>query len=259
MVEVVIAEYITHGDISARVREFEAFADRDHITHATWQMAASMANFPFMLQIFPQEYDDRSIERTDFTWVRRDVVVHVTTHLDDATALQAAILRTVEVCVEDEDRAEKRPSVLFGVAFSVNHCAIVRVSREDDGAGSFQYTPALQFVPSFFADSPSTPGITALARLGNRPDPDVMQRALWRHLERSLSPYPMTYRLAERNGLPHEASKFSLAHHRQRADGDDTTPSASIARSAAERLSLEIWTLIASLVADFASLVNFGC
>ncbi|KAG0702691.1 hypothetical protein DFH29DRAFT_999085 [Suillus ampliporus] len=37
----------------------------------------------------------------------------------------------------------------------------------------FSHTDALQLLPSFYADSPSTPGITALAHLGYRIDPTL--------------------------------------------------------------------------------------
>ncbi|KAH7906171.1 hypothetical protein BJ138DRAFT_1117811 [Hygrophoropsis aurantiaca] len=266
--EVVIAKYLSDGYIAALVREYESFAGPNQISDDTWRMAFSMVNFPFVLQIFPQRHNQHD-KRMDFTWVRRDVVVHVTTHLDDAIALQAAVLRIVAVCVNDEEKEEKRPNVLFGVAFSVNHCAIVRVLKANNGAVSFQHTPALQFVPSFFATSPSTPGITALARLGNRPDPDLMQRALWWDCGRDTFwvVSPMTYRLPRGLNIPYDA--FRLDDHRadtrvstgQLQDHDPVSAvvrTTSSYKSAAERLPLEIWTQIASLVGDISSLINLG-
>ncbi|KAH7908359.1 hypothetical protein BJ138DRAFT_1157816 [Hygrophoropsis aurantiaca] len=269
LIEVVIARYIGDNDISALVREFESFAGADQILKYAWKMAFSMVNLPFMVQIFPQPYNEHH-KRMEFIWVRRDIVVHVTTHLDDATALQAAILRIVEVCVKDEENEEKRPDVLFGVAFSVNHCAVVRVSKKNESEISFQHTPALQFVPSFFADSPSTPGITALARLASRPDPDMMQRALWSNFARAtfMCISPMTHRL--RDGYTQLHKKFNLEYYRsdwksnaeQIQDQDSISTVARTAplyRSAAERLPLEIWTHIAALIESISSLINLGC
>jgi hypothetical protein len=56
--------------------------------------------------------------------------------------------------------------MVYGVAFSIFHCVIISVDIQS--GGRCQHTPALQFIPSWYADSPSTPGIIALARLGFR-------------------------------------------------------------------------------------------
>jgi len=47
----------------------------------------------------------------------------------------------------------------FGVAFSISNCAIVKVAKGAH-AMTFSHSDALQFVPSFFTDSPSAPGMT---------------------------------------------------------------------------------------------------
>ncbi|KAG2131438.1 uncharacterized protein EDB93DRAFT_1340277 [Suillus bovinus] len=77
-----------------------------------------------------------------------------------------------------EDTSEQRdaPGDYFGVAFSVSHCAVVKVVK--DIHTTFSHTTALQFLPLFFAESPSTPGITALARLGHRIDPALFVRVM---------------------------------------------------------------------------------
>ncbi|KAH7903540.1 hypothetical protein BJ138DRAFT_1096377, partial [Hygrophoropsis aurantiaca] len=128
VLESVVAHYLHHGAIAALVREVETFAGPAQISKPAWRMAGALVNFPFMLQVFGQGYDDHDA-RTEFTWVRRDIVAYVTTHLDDAASLQAAVLRIAEACVRDDEKAEKRSDVLFGMAFSVHHCVIVRVSK----------------------------------------------------------------------------------------------------------------------------------
>jgi len=68
--------------------------------------------------------------------------------------------------------ARKRPTlrgIVYGIGFSFTHCVVVRINMDDHG--SFKHTPALQFLPSFFTESSSTPGITALVRLGYLSEP----------------------------------------------------------------------------------------
>ncbi|KAH7908358.1 hypothetical protein BJ138DRAFT_361008 [Hygrophoropsis aurantiaca] len=268
LLEVIIAKYLSNEDISPLVREFESFAGPDQIPDDTWKMAFSMVNFSFMVQVFPQRYVNYH-KRMEFAWVRRDVVAHVTTHLDDAVALQAAILRIVYFCVKDEEIGEMRPRVVFGVASSVNHCAIVRVLKANDGTISFQHTPALQFVPSFFADSPSTPGMTALARLAHRPDPDMVQRALGWNCGRDIfwATSFMSHRPPGGLNIPHDTSnlnnyrldrKNNVRHPLDQNSASVVVHSASSFKSAAERVPLEIWMQIASLIDDIASLIDLG-
>ncbi|KAH7905946.1 hypothetical protein BJ138DRAFT_1163770 [Hygrophoropsis aurantiaca] len=268
VLESIVANYLHNGEIAALVHEFETFAGPAQISEPAWRMARALVNFPFMLQIFGQGYDDRDAQ-TEFTWVRRDIVAYVTTHLDDAASLRAAVLRIVEACMRDDEKAEKRPDMLFGVAFSVHHCIVVRVLRKPDNKISYQHTPALQFVPSFFADSPSTPGITALARLAfSVPDADLMQRALWWHLTREwfTRHSPMTYRYAR---FPLQLEEYTLQYRRSESSkagvvdvacpASTTTSASPLKKSAAERLPLEIWTLTASFIPDLASLIDLGC
>lgn len=66
--------------------------------------------------------------------------------------------------VQNIHRAPKHNGVVYGIICSLFPCVVVRV-QFDGGSGSFQHTPALQFLPSRFAESPSTPGIIALLRL----------------------------------------------------------------------------------------------
>ncbi|KAG0703388.1 hypothetical protein DFH29DRAFT_444726 [Suillus ampliporus] len=75
-----------------------------------------------------------------------------------------------------EQNLKDLPGDCFRIAFSVSHCAIVKVVK-DTHMTMFSYTTALQFLPSFYAESPSTLGITALARLGYRTDPALFVRA----------------------------------------------------------------------------------
>lgn len=113
------------------------------------------------------------LKRKDFTCVREDTVVCMTTHLYDERCPQASVSRLIDEISKQKDN----PGHYFGIAFSVFHCAVVKVVK-DAHTISFSHTSAVQFLPSFCAYSPSTPGITALARLGHRIDPALFQRAI---------------------------------------------------------------------------------
>ncbi|KAG1749708.1 uncharacterized protein EDB91DRAFT_1078724 [Suillus paluster] len=155
--------------------EIEAF-NHSQLTDSEWSLACFIASIAFVPQIFNKApigewYPELS--REEFTWVREDTVIHIATHLDDERCLQASMTRLIKAILEQKDN----PGDYFGVAFSVYHCAIIKVVK-DAHTTTFSHTDALQFLPSFFADSPSTPGITALARLAYRADPALFVRAL---------------------------------------------------------------------------------
>jgi hypothetical protein len=96
----------------------------------------------------------------DFVWIRKDVCLHITTHLDDEDNLRASIGNLVHHINTTHDNV----GTSYGIACSIFHCAIVRVDKDLKGT-SFTHTSALQFLPSFCARKMSTPGIEALSRL----------------------------------------------------------------------------------------------
>jgi hypothetical protein len=160
-------------DVCQMVRDLEIAFDRSQLSDNEWMTACSIANLAFIPQIFDDmlRIYHRELERKEFTWVREDTVVHISTHLDDGQCLQASISRLIDAIIEQKED----PGDYFGVAFSVYHCVIVKVIK-DAHTTKFSHTAALQFLPSFHAYSPSTPGITALARLGYRVDPALFRR-----------------------------------------------------------------------------------
>lgn len=90
-------------------------------------------------------------------WLRENLCVFTWTHLYDESNLKAAVV-AITSCL----RSQSPASNSFGVAFSLFHCVIVKLEGE---TGKVSHTGALDFLPSWYAYSPSTPGITALARL----------------------------------------------------------------------------------------------
>ncbi|OAX35934.1 hypothetical protein K503DRAFT_867925 [Rhizopogon vinicolor AM-OR11-026] len=121
-------------------------------------------------QLTDQEW---SLLPTSRLFRRYSMVIHLATHLDDERCLLTSISRLIDEILEQKDN----PGEYFGIAFSIFHCAIVKVVKDTD-ATTFSHMGVLQFLPSFFADSPSTPGITALARLGYRIDSALFARAM---------------------------------------------------------------------------------
>ncbi|KAG1729435.1 hypothetical protein EDB19DRAFT_1856725 [Suillus lakei] len=181
LLEVMIGQCIARFDHYVRpfvgqlIYDFELIPHHNQLKDNEWSGACSMANFAFVPQLFDTSgfVNHPKLNRKEFTWVREDTVVCIATHLDDERCLQASISRLITAISEQKDV----PGNYFGVAFSIYHCAIVKVVK-DAHSTTFSHTAALQFLPSFFAESPSTPGITALARLGHRIDPALFVRAM---------------------------------------------------------------------------------
>lgn len=184
LLEMVIGQciYSTHLKISRLTHEFEFISNHNQLTDEEWLAGCSLVRLAFV----PQMFDVRSMfahptkrpSRKEFIWVREDTVICLTSHLDNERCLQASMSRLIKTILEQRDA----PGDYFGVAFSVSQCAIVKVVK-DAYTTTFSHTTALQFLPSFFSESPSTPGITALARLGYRIDPALFVRVMnvWCH------------------------------------------------------------------------------
>jgi hypothetical protein len=97
-----------------------------------------------------------------FVWLRADLCIRVAIHLDDEATLRATVGEIVGAVMTKPD---KKPSIIYGVSISIFHCVIISIDRQ---TGAARHTPALQFLPEWFATYPTTPGITALNRLGYR-------------------------------------------------------------------------------------------
>jgi hypothetical protein len=162
LVELLVAESMTEEDVGHYVRVLESVPNRDHIPQSMLRLALSLAKFAVGLPI-PALYDYPYSRTWDFIWIRNDVCLHITTHLDDEQNLQTSIGDLVHLINDTQDKV----GIIYGVACSVFHCAIVRVTVDKDVQGTtFAHTPALQLLPSFYARKTFTPGIEALSRLG---------------------------------------------------------------------------------------------
>jgi len=144
------------------VRVLESVPDRDHIPQSMLQLGLSLVNCavgPPIPSLPCIPYGNTC----DFAWIRKDVCLRITTHLDDDDNLKASIGDLVHH-INHAITSDKVGSV-YGIVCSIFHCAIVRVDKDELGT-SFAHTPALQFLPSFYARTMFTLGIEALSRLG---------------------------------------------------------------------------------------------
>jgi hypothetical protein len=176
LLETMIGQCMSDKYVAPILFEIELADNQNELTNDQWSTACSMANIAFAPQIFDKSSRflyHPELHRTEFTWVREDTVLFIATHLDDERWLQFSISRLIDAILRQKDD----PDDYFGVSFSVHHCVVVKVVKGEHTT-TFSHTGALQFLPSFYADSPSTPGITALARLAYRVDPALFLRAL---------------------------------------------------------------------------------
>ena len=162
LTEVLVTGCMATSVYARYIRVLESAPDRDYIQEGVPLLAFSLVNFavgaPFH-SMPPGIIEDP----WESIWIRKDVLVYVTTHLDDKDkdALHAAIGELVHKINARQDKQ----GTIYGIVCSLFHCAIVRVDKDVYGS-SFAHTPALQFLPSFYATKISTPGIGALSRLG---------------------------------------------------------------------------------------------
>ncbi|KAJ7487209.1 hypothetical protein B0H11DRAFT_2014764 [Mycena galericulata] len=141
--EVIIGQMIKTWTVGHLVRRLEALPDRSHIPDELLAIGVDMVN--------------ATIEGTR-TLITPDICLRISTHLDDERYRKKSILELVNLIV---DHQQQHPNLKYGILFSFFHCVIIKV----DSDGGFECTTALQFLPTFYAHSPSTPGITALVRL----------------------------------------------------------------------------------------------
>ncbi|KII94904.1 hypothetical protein PLICRDRAFT_82745, partial [Plicaturopsis crispa FD-325 SS-3] len=175
LVELFVGLFLRQSEVAARIRSHE-YLDSSldmpgNSTDLAWMIAKNIF-LPMVSLEYSIAVTMPTPEFYDAYWVREDVVFNITTHLEDERTMQAAIGELVEVVLKDASKT----GVIYGVAFSIFDCVVVKIDK--DAGGCFDYTPVLRFLPSFYADTSSTPGITALARLSYLPDPEIIGRVL---------------------------------------------------------------------------------
>ncbi|KAJ7133723.1 hypothetical protein C8R43DRAFT_644209 [Mycena crocata] len=180
--EIVINKMMSAWRVGHHVRFLEAAPDRSHIPPELLPVGVSMVKAaigPMLLTkkdkpSSKQGSTSASLEakfRSEFLWPSPNICLRITTHLDDERNFKKSTLEVVDEIILNREPGRDA----FGIIFSFFHCVVIHVEANND----FKSTAALQFLPSFYATSPSTPGITAIARLAyhcltTRKPPDVV-------------------------------------------------------------------------------------
>ncbi|KAJ6534032.1 hypothetical protein DFH09DRAFT_1284295 [Mycena vulgaris] len=177
--EVIVSEMMTSSRIGHDIRHLEAVADRAEISSELASVGVSMIDLAIGRMAFSKAIESAptglagrmafinalrkrpkafSATQLEFSWLAPDICLRITTHLDDERNMKKALLDLVDEVI----LRRKLGRFTYGIVFSFFHCIIVRV----DAKNSFTSTALLQFLPDFYATSPSTDGIIAIARLG---------------------------------------------------------------------------------------------
>jgi hypothetical protein len=161
--ELLVTRRMTEYEVGRYARVLENVPDRDHIPQSMLELAVFLVKFAVGPPIYSLDcwYCWPYKTKCDFVWIRKDVCLRITTHLDDEDNLRDSIGHLVHHI----NTTPGKVGTIYGVACSIFHCAIVRVDKDDLGT-SVAHTPAFQFLPSFYARTMFTPGIEALSRLG---------------------------------------------------------------------------------------------
>jgi hypothetical protein len=158
--EILVGHHMTFFRTGYYLHILESIPSRDQIPEEIFDFAL-LALHPM---IFPYEHElaDED-DLLGFVWLTGNLCVRMATHLDDEATLQDSVGELIShITISTESKANK--DVVYGVLFSIFHCVIVSIDLT--AGGKCRHTAALPFLPSWYARTPSTPGITALARLG---------------------------------------------------------------------------------------------
>ncbi|THH18344.1 hypothetical protein EUX98_g8974 [Antrodiella citrinella] len=97
------------------------------------------------LAICPSYYNNRlwsmDVRLGRFWWPRAHICVRPSTHLHDEDNLRHSMTELVTEIMKptnSDDPDLRRPSIVYGIAFSLLKCVLIRVDRENGGA--FRYT-----------------------------------------------------------------------------------------------------------------------
>ncbi|KAJ7198480.1 hypothetical protein GGX14DRAFT_525603 [Mycena pura] len=157
--EAIVGGNMQEHPFGINIRLLETVSERVDIPNylLSWGEQVLRVVFERMLFGYDEEVELSSAPGLDLLWLAEDVCLRITTHLDDERNLKKNIIDIVD----DIARQRNSNTVVYGVLFSFFHCVVLEVDQRN----GFRSTPALQFLPSLYATSSSTPGITAVVRL----------------------------------------------------------------------------------------------
>ncbi|KAF9262072.1 hypothetical protein L218DRAFT_1078251 [Marasmius fiardii PR-910] len=103
--------------------------------------------------------------------LRHNTVFCIQNHLDNPNCLHTSSYNLFKAIMDNFSAPIAQEPFVYGVLFSGTRCAIVRVDRK---AARFTHTTTIPFFPNDYR-SRSSAGITALARLASKIDPDYFE------------------------------------------------------------------------------------
>ncbi|KAF9259292.1 hypothetical protein L218DRAFT_990118 [Marasmius fiardii PR-910] len=105
--------------------------------------------------------------------LRHNTVFCIQNHLDDPNCLHTSSYNLFKAIMDNFPAAVPQEPFIYGILFSGTQCAIVRVDRRES---RFTHTTSMPFFPNDYLHEPrSSGGITALARLASKIDPDYFE------------------------------------------------------------------------------------
>ncbi|EAU86164.2 hypothetical protein CC1G_03375 [Coprinopsis cinerea okayama7 len=165
-------------DIGRLLRRLDLASDATQITPVLSSLAFDLVNL--CISTFNQVTSGSSMDgvpkratlpmgwEQEGYWLRQDVFLKLATHLDAEAWREACIINMVnQVSSHTEKMGQRMSTPFYVILFSLFHCVIIQISQDDiTGNFTYIYTPALPFLPSFYAQTTITPGIETLSRLG---------------------------------------------------------------------------------------------
>lgn len=124
LVELLVTRCMAERGVGHDVRVLENAPDHDHIPQSMIQLALSLVDFAVGPPI-PSLPCTPCSNICDFVWIRKDVCLHITTHLDDDDNLRASIGDLTHYI----NTALDKVGTVYGITCSIFHCAIVRVDK----------------------------------------------------------------------------------------------------------------------------------
>ncbi|KAH9040571.1 hypothetical protein EDB84DRAFT_1475706 [Lactarius hengduanensis] len=162
VLQAIIGNLMRFDHIDLLVLGLAQVSDHSHLSIQERSLAWYLFDIAIDPQIFsidPQLFSAKQMAQCESQtqWRRPNLCVHLATHLDDQRNLQAAVGGLVADAMKCPDNSR---GIIYGVAFSIFHCVIVRIN---------------------------TQSITALARLGYNSDVEVISsRVACAHAYRSV-------------------------------------------------------------------------
>ncbi|KZO92083.1 hypothetical protein CALVIDRAFT_504841 [Calocera viscosa TUFC12733] len=167
--QALIGQFLRSYHVGPHIPWLPAFMEREELPPQICNMAYNLLQMvfaPFFIRSTHRPSDHLALK-----WLRGDIFLWFAADLSSPSSQQKAVdasVRELETC--------PKQGTIFGILFSVLDVVIVRLDTSGDRK-MVAHTAAFPFLPDQYAMSPSTSGITAVARLAAQADPTFMLKA----------------------------------------------------------------------------------